>query len=38
MLKIAGLTRPENQISGYPGQDYGMYVVSRENLDQADAD
>lgn len=37
VLKMTGLRRPANQESGYPGQDYGMYVVSRENLDQADA-
>lgn len=37
VLAMAGLPRPENQESGYPGQDFGMYVVSRENLDEADA-
>lgn len=38
VLAMVGLPRPDNQESGYPGQDYGMYVVSRENLDQAGAD
>ncbi|MGP9724962.1 ABC transporter substrate-binding protein [Corynebacterium sp. AOP40-9SA-29] len=37
VLAMVGLPRPANQESGYPGQDYGMYVVSRENLDQAEA-
>lgn len=37
VLKMAGIRRPANQTSGYPGQDYGMYVVSQENLDAADA-
>lgn len=37
VLKMAGIRRPANQESGYPGQDYGMYEVSRENLDEADA-
>jgi iron complex transport system substrate-binding protein len=38
VLAMVGLPRPANQESGYPGQDYGMYVVSQENLDQAEAD
>ncbi|MDN6258607.1 MAG: iron-siderophore ABC transporter substrate-binding protein [Corynebacterium sp.] len=38
VLAMVDLPRPANQESGYPGQDYGMYVVSRENLDQAEAD
>ncbi|MGO1949769.1 MAG: ABC transporter substrate-binding protein [Mycobacteriaceae bacterium] len=38
VLAKAGLPRPDNQEAGFPGQDYGMFVVSRENLEQAEAD